>query len=383
MSFKFVISTILVLLISSYHSIASDFYRPWHQFNRGLILDAYELNPIDWPELVKDRRIVGFINKATDGLPPTYNCRRGKTKLSRKLCREQYRKYAITKELYNSRKLIATGMGLKWGAYHLGRPDNPIDQANHFIKFTNPDDNDLIALDIEHNDPKKWMSLKDAEIFAAHIKIRLGRYPLLYVNGSTAKFVAENSETYPILSRLQLWYARYKPNISDVFPLGKWNSYSIWQFSYQGNCNKEECPYRIAGASTKIDVNVTNHNIRDLKNIWPMPQVDLRKKPVQLSHTSTNSASENPITNFEEFDIEPADAIVTGSIASQKPDLKLRSVVVRRRITDDGGYQVLPACANFDPQAHEQSGPGRRLYFHRYETKLSRNSQMNCQFSQP
>ena len=99
MSFKFVISTILVLLISSYHSIASDFYRPWHQFNRGLILDAYELNPIDWPELVKDRRIVGFINKATDGLPPTYNCRRGKTKLSRKLCREQYRKYAITKEL--------------------------------------------------------------------------------------------------------------------------------------------------------------------------------------------------------------------------------------------------------------------------------------------
>ena len=383
MSVKFVISTILALLISSYHSLASDFNRPWQKFNRGLVLDAYELNPIDWPKLVKDRRIVGFINKATDGLPPVYNCRRGKTSLSRKLCREQYRKYAITKELYKSRKLIATGMGLKWGSYHLGRPGNPIDQANHFIKFTNPDDNDLIALDIEHNDPKKWMSLEDAEIFAAHIKTRLGRYPLLYVNGSTAKFIAINSEDYPILSRLQLWYARYKPNISDVFPMGRWASYSIWQFSYQGNCNKEKCPYRISGASTKIDVNVTRHNIRDLKNIWPMPQVDLRKKPIQLTHMSPSGNSEVPTTSLEGLDFEPADAIVTGSIASQEPDIKHRSAVVHLRITDDDGYQGLTACANFDPQAHEQSDPGHRLYFHRYETKLSQNSQMNCQSSQP
>jgi len=383
MSIKFVISTILALLFSSYHSIASDFDRPWNQFNRGLILDAYELNPIDWPKLVKDRRIVGFINKATDGLPPVYDCRRGKTSLSRKLCREQYRKYAITKELYQSRKLIASSMGLKWGAYHLGRPGNPIDQANHFIKFTNPDDNDLIALDIEHNDPKKWMSLEDAEIFAAHIKIRLGRYPFLYVNGSTAKFIAENRVTYPILSRLQLWYARYKPNITDVFPLGNWDSYSIWQFSYQGNCNKEKCPYRITGASTKIDVNVTRYSIRDLKINWPMRQIDLRKKPVQLTQTTVSGNSEYSSISHEESDIEPTDAFVTGSISSHKPAFRIRSAAALQPTIDGGDYQVLTACANFDPQAHEQSDPARRLYYHRYETKLSRNSRMNCQSSQP
>ena len=381
MSIKFVICTILTFLISSYHSIASDFDRPWHQYNRGLILDAYELNPIDWPELVKDRRIVGFINKATDGLPPAYDCRRGKTSLSRKLCREQYRKYAITKELYKSRKLIATGMGLKWGAYHLGRPGNPIDQANHFINFTNPDNNDLIALDIEHNDPKKWMSLEDAEIFAAHIKVRLGRYPLLYVNGSTAQFVAENSETYPILSRLQLWYARYKPNIADVFPLGKWNSYSIWQFSYQGNCNKEECPYRIAGASDRIDVNVTRYSIRKLRNIWPMPQVDLRKMLLQLAHTQSTGKKLNIVQ--EEADTEPVDHFITGSISSKMPDLKLRATAVHRQITGDGGFPAQLACASFDPQAHERNGPGHRLYFHRYETRLARNSLKSCQYSQP
>ena len=383
MSIKFVICTILTFLISGYHSIASDFDRPWQRFNRGLILDAYELNPIDWTELVKDRRIVGFINKATDGLPPVYDCRKGKSKLSRKLCREQYRKYAITKELYNTRKLIASSMGLKWGAYHLGRPGNPIDQANHFINFINPDNNDLIALDIEHNDPKKWMSLEDAEIFTAHIKTRLGRYPLLYVNGSTAQFIAENSEKYPILSRLQLWYARYKPNIADVFPLGKWNSYSIWQFSYQGNCNKEKCPYRVAGASDKIDVNVTRHSIRKLKIIWPMLQVDLRKKSVLLAHTPTNDNGKNSITILEDVDSEPADAFMTDSVSTKKPDLKLRTTVVHRQTTDDGGYQVQLACANFDPPVHERNGPGHRLYFHRYETKLSRNSLKSCQSSQP
>ena len=381
MPIKFVISTILAFLISSLHSVASDFDRPWHHFNRGLIIDAYELNPIDWPELVKDRRIVGFINKATDGLPPAYECRRGETKTARKLCREQYRKYAITKELYNSRKLIASSMGLKWGAYHLGRPGNPIDQANHFINFSNPDNNDLIALDIEHNDPEKWMSLEDAEIFAAHIRIRLGRYPLLYVNGSTAQFIAENSEAYPILSRLQLWYARYKPNITDVFPLGNWASYSIWQFSYQGNCNKEKCPYRITGATTRIDVNVTRHSIRNLKNIWPMAHVNIRKKPMRLAYISTKR--EMHITDHEEVEIEPAGTFITGSITSKNPDLKLSSAIVHQQTTDDGGYQAQLACANFDPQAHERGGPGRKLYFHRYETKLSRNSLMNCQYSQP
>ena len=32
------------------------------------MIDAYEYNPIDWQKLVTDKRIVGFINKASDGL---------------------------------------------------------------------------------------------------------------------------------------------------------------------------------------------------------------------------------------------------------------------------------------------------------------------------
>jgi GH25 family lysozyme M1 (1,4-beta-N-acetylmuramidase) len=381
MSIKLVICATLASLLSSSASIASEFDRPWQQFNRGLILDAYELNSIDWPELVKDRRIVGFINKATDGLPPVYDCRRGKTKLSRKLCREQFRKYAITRELYHSRKLIASGLGLKWGAYHLGRPGNPIDQANHFINFTNPDANDLIALDIEHNDPKKWMSLEDAEIFATHIKNRLGRYPLLYVNGSTAQFIADNSLDYPVLSRLQLWYARYKPNISAVFPLGEWASYSIWQFSYQGNCTNKKCPYRISGAPADIDVNVTRYDIRGLKSIWPMPQVELPKMPKQVAHSL--AIADDPMNSLKEDNLEAVDTFVMGRIASKKTGFSAKPSPRRRKIHDDGGYQAQLACASYDLQAHEQNGLRRKLYFHRYETGQSRNSPMNCQPAQP
>ena len=47
---------------------ASDFSEPWKKPNRALVIDAYEYNSIDWNALASDKRIVGFINKASDGL---------------------------------------------------------------------------------------------------------------------------------------------------------------------------------------------------------------------------------------------------------------------------------------------------------------------------
>ena len=53
---------------------ASDFAEPWKNPDRALVVDAYEYNPIDWSELAKDKRVVGFIAKSSDGLPPSYRC---------------------------------------------------------------------------------------------------------------------------------------------------------------------------------------------------------------------------------------------------------------------------------------------------------------------
>ena len=337
------------------HGLTSEFNRPWLQKNQALVLDAYELNPIDWNTLSKNKRIVGFINKASDGLPPTYDCRKGKSKLARRLCREQFRKYAITKELFRARKMIAKQKGIKWGAYHMGRPGDPIDQANHFINFAEPGPDDLIALDIEHNDPEKWISLKDAEIFARHIKTRLGRYPLLYLNGNTAKFIARNAHDYPVLSQLGLWYARYKPNIKGVFPMGNWKTYSIWQFSYSGNCNKKRCPYRVKGTKNNIDVNVTRYSIRGLKKKWPLTMTRLPKTAKDSkAATIVAKVDEKPFKNTPSYDA--VDRMITGSIDKTEGPTPIASPPIWHQVNLDSQQENTALCDHFGQRVCRSSG---------------------------
>lgn len=246
---------------------ASDFSEPWKNPERALVVDAYEYNPIDWRKLAEDKRIVGFINKASDGLPPAYSCSGDSTEA--RLCSALWKRHAVARELFHTRKMVAKSLGLQWGAYHLARPGNPIDQANNFIDFVEPEPDDLLAIDIEDNDPEKWMSLEDAEEFVRHVHRRVGRFPILYTNGTTAQHIADNRQKYPLLSRLPLWYARYKPEIGIHFPKGNWQSYALWQFSAQANCNARRCPYRVAGTQNDIDVNVAPMSADELRQAWP------------------------------------------------------------------------------------------------------------------
>jgi len=241
--------------------------KPWRDPGLPLIVDAYELNAIDWQKLLGDKRIAGFIHKASDGLPETFACSEKEDSDAIALCRTKWRKYAVSKELYQTRRLVARGAGLLWGAYHLARPGNPIDQANHFIDYAEPDGSDLMVLDLEDID-EKFMSLEDAEIFVRHVKSRTGRYPILYTNHSVARYIAANRRRYELLSRLPIWYARYRPDVSAVFPIGSWSNYFLWQFSSATNCSKKKCPYRIPGTLTDIDVNVASVGLDGLKRVW-------------------------------------------------------------------------------------------------------------------
>ncbi|WAP70745.1 GH25 family lysozyme [Jiella pelagia] len=204
-------------------------------------------------------------------MPPAWNCS-GLKDDDYKLCQNRWWKYSVTKELYQTRRQMAKMKGLLWGAYHLARPGNPRAQADHFIEFAEPAKDELIALDIEDNSDE-WMSLSDAEIFADQIKIRTGRYPVLYTNGSTAKFIADNAADYPLLSRLPLWYARYRDDITGKFPTDNWSSYALWQFSSMHNCNERSCPYRVKGAKTDIDVNVSTYDVAGLQKAWPFDEL--------------------------------------------------------------------------------------------------------------
>ncbi len=278
-SFSRVISAFASLAFASAATFAgsaqaNEFSNAWHNANSSIVLDAYEYTPIDWSKMRNNKRLVGFINKASDGMAPTSRCS------GNPLCRVKWRRYAATRELYHTRRHLAKELGMKWGAYHLARPGNPVGQANHFLQFAKPDKDDLIALDIEHNDPKRWMSLKDAEIFARVIKQRTGRYPVLYTNHSTAKFIAAKRDQLPLLSRLNLWYARYKTSVPGVFPMGHWKSYTLWQFSSMVNCSDRSCPWRINGAGNWIDVNVAYLPPAELRRQWPFAKLQAVINPL-------------------------------------------------------------------------------------------------------
>ncbi len=281
---------------------------PWKSPNHALVIDAYELNIIDWDAMLKDKRIAGFISKASDGLPESFACTGDHGGDTVAHCKTMWRKYAVSRELYQTRRLVARASGLLWGAYHLARPGNPVDQANHFLDYAAPRDDELMVLDIEGIDTEKYMSLEDAAIFAGHIKTRTGRYPMLYTNHVTAKYIAANRARFPILSRLPLWYARYKPGIRNVFPMGNWDSYALWQFSAASNCGKRRCPYRVAGTLTDIDVNVAAMDAKALKAIWAKGELLPGKpidKPLLIASGKAGSSSGVGIE---------VDMTVTGSI---------------------------------------------------------------------
>ncbi|ASY61936.1 hypothetical protein SJ05684_c04700 [Sinorhizobium sojae CCBAU 05684] len=266
---------------------------PWKESQNAIIIDAYELNGIDWEAMLKDKRIAGFIAKASDGLPESFSCTGDHGGDTVAHCKTMWRKYAVSRELYQTRRMIARLHGLLWGAYHLARPGNPVDQANHFLDYADPREDELMVLDIEGIDPEQFMSLEDAAIFAGHIKARTGRYPILYTNHVTAKYIADNRFKHRLLSRLPLWYARYKPDIRKVFPMGNWEEYALWQFSSGHNCGKKRCPYRVPGTLNDIDVNVAAMSAAQLKTIWPHGDL-LPEKPPALTVVASATVGMSP-----------------------------------------------------------------------------------------
>ena len=262
----------------------------WMDSSKALVLDGYEYNSFDLKQIAKNPRVAGFIHKGSDGLPPRYGCAASADLTAKALCKKDWKVYSVGRELFHARRGLAKSQGLKWGAYHLARPGNPREQANHFLDFTEPAADELMALDLEDNDPTRFMSLPDAEEFARHIKRRTGRYPLLYTNGSTAKFIAENARTYPLLSKLKIWYARYKPDIVGHFPVGAWENYTLWQFASSVNCGGDDCPYRIKGTGKDIDINVANLTPAELKKAWPFDGL--------AGHKPLNLAAARPSVSF-------------------------------------------------------------------------------------
>ena len=241
------ISTVAFALIfsSATFSQSPEFSSPWKNPNIAIAIDPYEGNQIDWEELATDKRVVAIIHRATIG-------------------DRADKKYA-------ERKIVARERGYKWGAYHLGKPGDPIKQADFFLRTVKPDPDDLLALDLESTDASKHMSFAEARLFIKRIKEKTRRYPFVYANNVVTKAISEEFGDDDLFAQTRLWYARFKSTVTD-FPKGAWDTYTLWQFSSEINCKAEDrtsCLYTVPGTAYDMDVNVFNGTIEELKKRWP------------------------------------------------------------------------------------------------------------------
>ncbi|MBV8857806.1 MAG: glycoside hydrolase family 25 protein [Acidobacteria bacterium] len=200
---------------------------------------------MDWDRLSTDSRVVAIIHQATKG------------------------SHRDTE--YARRKGEAKRRGYKWGSYHLGLPGDPVAQADFYLSTAKPEEDEVMALDIEGLNPRKDMSLGDARRFILRVKEKTGRYPLLYANDDVAREVSRSYGRDEVFSKTLLWYARFRKNIPD-FPKGTWDTYKLWQFSSEINCdedNQSACLYRAPGTAHDMDVDVYNGSIDKLRRDWP------------------------------------------------------------------------------------------------------------------
>lgn len=232
------ILTLLPLMAAMASSYAAEFNSPWKDPQTALVIDPFYANDIDWGELATESRVVAIIHKSTIG----------------------------TSKLdpgYFKRKEEARKRGYLWGSYHWGVAGNPEKQADFYIDTVKPAADELIALDLEDARSKTLMNVDEAIRFIERVKVKTGRYPVLYTNHASAKLISAKYKN-SVFKSTPLWYARFKANVTD-FPTGVWGTYTLWQFSSEILVQQP-----ISGTKKDMDINVFNGSIEQLKAEWPL-----------------------------------------------------------------------------------------------------------------
>lgn len=248
----------------SHADAIGEFSEPWRDKSTAIVIDPYEKNEINWDELAKDKRVVAIIHRATHGM-----------KVDNK---------------YIERRAEAKKRGYLWGSYHLGKPGDPIAQAEQYLKVVGDNQDDLMALDLEEIS-SNFMSLKDANIFMKHVGEKTKRLPVVYANHNVAESISKSPNAAPLLLQTPLWYARFRKSIPN-FPKQGWKTYTLWQFSSEINCKLGvTCLYRAPGTKMDMDINVFYGSVASLKEKWPLtPKYNHRasnERSVDLSQAAT------------------------------------------------------------------------------------------------
>ncbi|HXR11637.1 MAG TPA: GH25 family lysozyme, partial [Gaiellaceae bacterium] len=137
----------------------------------------------------------------------------------------------------------AEGMGLRFGAYHFGRPGgssaagiaaNAIAQADHFVDIAQPQAGELPpVLDLEVTGSLSPANLTAwAAAWLNEVKARTGVSGFIYASPDFWKNELSNTASFA-LGGYRLWVAHWTTNASPSVPAGNWGGlgWTFWQYT--------------------------------------------------------------------------------------------------------------------------------------------------------
>lgn len=140
-------------------------------------------------------------------------------------------------------------------AYLLGRPGDPIRQADLLIALGRELNVQVLALDIEDISSAS-MSLSDAQRFIGRVIEKTGQAPLFYTNFSTYRHISSEFGGDSAFAKCPLWIARFRGS-HGMDSAKVWRTYMLWQFQSELNCTAgQSCFRRVGGTKSDMDVNI-------------------------------------------------------------------------------------------------------------------------------
>lgn len=95
----------------------------------------------------------------------------------------------------------------------------------------------FLTIDIEADDPSRFMSLQDTAKFIEYVHSQTQKYPAIYVNYSVYERIRKIFDASSVFARAPLWLARFEPDLG-MNNHQIWSNYTLWQFSSELNCNQ-------------------------------------------------------------------------------------------------------------------------------------------------
>lgn len=141
--------------------------------------------------------------------------------------------------LCNAQYAEAKRLGKLLGLYHYASGNDPITEADYFIKnIKNYVHEAILVLDWEGSQNRAWGNTEWAEKFVDRVHSTTGVWPLLYTGQEGI------SQCKSLVNKCGLWLAYYYQSANTVnqtwnkpafnVNIAPWKNYTIWQFSSKG-----------------------------------------------------------------------------------------------------------------------------------------------------